>query len=83
MNEQRSGYSRSYLFTVRLWSEDMGSAGVEIRGEVRHVLGSSVRYFQEWTTLTAYLVDKVHELEQERQGARTCTSLDDLTGDPA
>ncbi len=59
MNGRNSGYSRSYLFTVRLWSEDMGSAGTELRGEVRQVLGGGVRYFRAWTELVAYLEDQM------------------------
>jgi hypothetical protein len=68
MNEQRSGYSSSYLFTVRLWSEDMGSADTEIRGEVRHVLGGRVHYFQGWTMLVTYLAEWVQELENQKGG---------------
>ena len=68
MNKQRSGYSGSYLFTVRLWPEDMGSAGTEIRGEVRHVLGGGVRYFQGWTMLVAYLAEWIQEQEGRTGG---------------
>ncbi len=70
MSAQHSRYARTYLFTVRLWTEDMGSAETEIRGEVRHVLGGEVRYFRDCTTLTAYLTDKMLELPQEGQAQR-------------
>jgi hypothetical protein len=70
MNEQRSSYSRSHLFMVRLWSEDVGSAGSEIRGEVRHVLGGGVRYFQGWTPLVTYLAEWMQELERQPGGDR-------------
>jgi hypothetical protein len=65
MTGPSSGYPRSYLFTVRLWSEDMGHGGTEIRGEVRHVLGGGVRYFQDWTTLVSYLAERMQELESQ------------------
>ena len=68
MRAQTSAYSHSNLFTVRLWLEDMGSAGTELRGEVRHVLGGGARYFQEWTTLVAYLTEKMHELAEKPKG---------------
>lgn len=69
MSDQSSAYSHSLLFTVRLWKEEMGSAGNEMRGEVRHVLGGGVRYFQDWSTLVTFLAETVHELERQRGGA--------------
>jgi hypothetical protein len=68
MRDQRSAYSHSHLFTLRLWTEDMGSAGAEMRGEVRHVLGGGVRYFQEWATLVDYLAETMHELAKKPKG---------------
>jgi hypothetical protein len=47
----------------------MGNASTEMRGEVRHVRGDEVRYFQEWTTLVAYLAEKMQELERQTEGA--------------
>jgi hypothetical protein len=68
MFDSRESYPRSYLFTVRLWSEEMGSAGTELRGEVRHVLGGGVCYFAEWTALVSYLAEKLQELETQKGG---------------
>jgi hypothetical protein len=67
MRDQRSAYSHSHLFTVRLWAEDTGGAGSEMRGEVRHVQGGGVRYFEDWTTLIAYLAAKMQELQESQQ----------------
>lgn len=68
MSDGGEGYSRSYLFTVRVRSVDMGSATTAIRGEVRYVVGGGVRYFGEWSTLVAYLAEKVEELEGHQRG---------------
>jgi hypothetical protein len=43
--------SRSHLFTVRVWREDLGHAQTEWRGEVQEVESREVRYFREWPTL--------------------------------
>jgi hypothetical protein len=77
MSDRGEGYSRSYLFTVRVWSVDMGSAATAIRGEVRYVVGGGVRYFQEWGTLVAYLAEKLQELEgRQKGGDKTADHVD-------
>jgi hypothetical protein len=43
----------TYLFTVRLWLEDLGGGQTEWRGEVRDVVSGEVRYFRDWPTLIA------------------------------
>ncbi len=67
MSDQSSAHSHTSLFTVRLWTEEMGSAGNELRGEVRHVLGGGVRYFQDWSTLVTFLTETVQELERQKE----------------
>lgn len=68
MIDDRESYPRSNLFTVRLWSEEMGSAGSELRGEVRHVLSGGVCYFADWGALVSYLAEKQQELETQKGG---------------
>ena len=45
----------SHLFTVRLWSEDLGGDQVEWRGQVTHVLSGEAHYFREWQELEVRL----------------------------
>ena len=68
MSEPDSSHPHSYLFTVRLWKEDMGDASKELRGEVRHVLSGEVHYFRNWHTLLEYLAGTLDELDVQREG---------------
>lgn len=68
MAERHAEVGYSYLFTVRLWREGRCDGDSELRGEVRHVLTGEVRYFREWDALSTYLMNKVKELESDRQG---------------
>ena len=43
--------SRSHLFTLRVWREDLGQGQSEWRGEVHEVESREVRYFRDWSTL--------------------------------
>jgi len=45
--------SRTHLFTVRVWREDLGEGQTEWRGEVQEVVSGEMRYFREWQTLPA------------------------------
>jgi hypothetical protein len=47
--------SRSHLFTVRLWREDLGHSQSEWRGEVQEVESREVRYFRDWPMLLTLL----------------------------
>ncbi len=47
--------AQSYLFTIRMWQEEVGPDTVEWRGKVQLVTGGEVRYFREWTTLVPLL----------------------------
>jgi hypothetical protein len=43
------------LFTVRVWIEDMGEAGSEHRGLVRHVLSGATCHFRDWEDLRRWM----------------------------
>lgn len=45
----------SYLFTVRVWREDLGNGHVEWRGKVQHVTSGEAYYFRDWPGLIACL----------------------------
>ena len=49
---------RPQLFTVRVWREDRGDGQSEWRGQVQHLLSGETRYFRDWQTLVAFIVEK-------------------------
>lgn len=55
----------SHLFTVRLWGETVSEGRTEWRGKVQHVLSGESRYFRDWPTLVAFLVDASARLEPD------------------
>jgi len=58
-----TGYPRSYLFTVRVWEEELGGGRAEVRMEVRHVLSGETRHLRTWTELAAYMQAKIETLD--------------------
>jgi hypothetical protein len=48
--------SDSYLFTVRVWREDVGSGRIEWRGKVQQVNSGEAHYFREWDALISHLL---------------------------
>jgi hypothetical protein len=53
--------SRSQLFTVRLWLEELGGSQTELRGRVRHLTSGEVRSFREWATLKRFMLEKLQK----------------------
>ena len=49
----------SQLFTIRLWEEALGDDHQEYRGKVQHVVSGEARHFRNWTTLEAFLLEKL------------------------
>ena len=47
--------SSSQLFTLRVWSEDLGDGCVELRGKVQHAVSGEQQYFHDWPTLISFL----------------------------
>ena len=54
--------SRSDLFVVRVWQEDMGEGRTEWRGKVQHILTGDARYFHGWSGLIEILVRILSDL---------------------
>lgn len=48
---QRLHPAQSYLFTVRLWWEDLGEGQSEWRGVVKLVADGEEHFFRDWGTL--------------------------------
>jgi hypothetical protein len=59
------GAHSSHLFTLRLWSEDLGSGQTDWRGKIQHVNSGEVRYFRDWPTLEAFVEGLVHRTDPE------------------
>ena len=53
----------SYLFTVRLWREAVGSGQSEWRGKVQQVNGGEAHYFREWEALISHLLQMLSASE--------------------
>ncbi|TMD69364.1 MAG: hypothetical protein E6I91_02250 [Chloroflexi bacterium] len=61
--EKPSQSSRSHLFTVRVWQEEIRTDQTEWRGKVQLHTSGDVRYFREWATLVPLLVTMLSELD--------------------
>lgn len=59
---QRSHPAHSYLFTVRLWWEDLGDGQMEWRGVVKLVTSGEEYFFRDWATLGQLLEGIVGDL---------------------
>ncbi len=61
--------SRSHLFTIRVWEEEIGTGQSEWRGRVQLLTSGEIRYFREWVALVPLLRTMLAELavEQETQ----------------
>jgi hypothetical protein len=55
--DQTQALSHMHLFTVRVWLEELGAGQLEWRGEVHEVLSGERRYFRDWQTLIAILMN--------------------------
>lgn len=60
MDEYEGSYRR-YLFTVRLWREDLGAGQIEWRGRVQSANDGERLAFRDWPELIAFLVAKLQE----------------------
>ena len=62
--------SHSYLFTVRVWQEEMSADQTEWRGRVQLMSSGEVRYFREWAALAPLLLAMVSEWESQSEAPR-------------
>jgi len=58
--------ARSYLFTVRIWPEEMGEGRVEWRGKVHRVTSGETLYFHDWGTMLAFLQETLEPTAREQ-----------------
>ena len=57
----------TYLFTLRLWLEELGDDRSEWRGQLQPVGSGEARYFRDWQTLVAFLVAMLSESDAGHQ----------------
>jgi hypothetical protein len=57
--------SRTHLFMVRVWLEDLGEGKTEWRGKVQDVASGKARYFRDWQTLITYLQTMLANVKTE------------------
>jgi hypothetical protein len=69
--DQDQQFQHSHLFTIRLWTEQIGDGQVERRGRVQYVLSGERQHFRDWSTLVSYLEAKLQELD----GGKTPSDL--------
>jgi hypothetical protein len=53
--DEETQHHRSYLFTLRLWLEDVGDGRTEWRGKAQYIPNGEICYFREWPVLLAFL----------------------------
>ena len=58
---QRPPSAHSYLFTVRVWWEDLGQGQREWRGVVKLVTNGEEHFFRDWGTLGRLLASMVDD----------------------
>jgi hypothetical protein len=72
MNREQERH-RSYLFTLRLWPEALGNDQSEWRGQVQYVSSGEMRYFRDWPTLVAFLLEVLAKTEgKDHAGTSLC-----------
>jgi hypothetical protein len=72
----RAARPYSYLFTVRLWKQEV--AGLpEYRGSVREVVSGAYRHFKQWADLAAFMIERIEE-DEGRQAAPGMPTSEDL-----
>jgi len=50
---------------VRIWAEAMGDGQTEWRDKARHVPSGETRYFRDWSTLVAFLLEMLSKFRGE------------------
>lgn len=72
---QRSPSAHSYLFTVRIWWEDLGQGQREWRGMVKLVTSGEEHFFRDWGMLGQWLAGLIGD------GALLSTRMNEPGGD--
>jgi len=68
----------SHLFTLRIWPEDLGGGQIAWRGSVQHANSGEARYFRDWPTLEAFILERLATDLQGKDNDRVATVLSNL-----
>jgi hypothetical protein len=60
---------KSHLFTLRLWSEDLGSGQTDWRGKIQHVNSGEARYFRDWLTMESFVEELLRKADPVQSDA--------------
>ncbi len=66
MNEKQEG-TRSQMFTLRVWMEDVGNGRTEYRGTLKHILSGETHHFRNWLTLTQLIETSMTTVQKLKQ----------------
>lgn len=63
--------TRSHLFTLRVWAEDVGNGRFEIRGVLKHVLTGETQHFRDWHTLSQLIETFILSPQTKASGGKS------------
>ena len=66
MNLNENHYHPAYLFTLRLWREELSQGEAEWRLQLRSVETGKTHYFRDWPSLTGLLLEMVPVTDNAR-----------------
>jgi hypothetical protein len=62
--------TKSQLFTLRMWMEEVGDGRFEMRGTIRHVLSGETHHFREMAILEDFIEQTVIKAAVEAPGGK-------------
>lgn len=68
--DQHRFHPRSHLFTLWLWTEEIGEGHREWRGRVQAITSGEDRYFRDWPILIANLRQMLPPAETQLEASR-------------
>lgn len=61
----------SYLFTLRVWVEDVGNGRSEIRGVLKYILTGETQHFRDWHTMSQLIETFILSPQSETSGGKS------------
>lgn len=63
-NNDAQSITRSHLFSVRVWREELANDQREWRGKVQYVSSGEAFYFRQWSELVKHIVAWLEQNEE-------------------
>ena len=60
-----SHFTRTQIFTLRLWQEELNGDHWEWRGRIQNAISGEIAYFREWANLVDLLQMMLPDMEQD------------------